>query len=322
MDCNFKTRKVVKSVLRALYSFIWNVLFCIFFRNACDISMKDYESIYTSEMAVSRTVFIELIITYVMVVSMEIINFKNINSSVKLFNELFELSDSENVNLELFDSCLGWQVVLTEVLSDLGMAGFFILNLFWTFNVSLKNIFNPNLYQNSALNAFVLVFPILKVTRVSQFITFSIFTILRFLKSMNENIQRLLILAENPGNISTFCDQIDDVRASYGKVLSTIKLLESSYGAVIVLLQCFGLIVGINQVKLLIDSGFFLNNSKKVFYVYSLFVLSGAMEVQQIALLIFIAVHFFPLYLVSEFGRKFEFQLFKRPLGNQNGETT
>lgn len=248
VDINQHEKSVKKSWPKIFYALLWTVFFMLNQVHAVDNAYNDFEDIYFKEKAVTSTIFVETFVTYGAILLISFISFIKLGSSIKLFNKLLQFSDENDYNL--FDNNVGYQLACLAVFGELGVTFLYFGNLFWAYANGLKNMTNLNPFDNSILNCYLIVMPVSVVSRYSLFLSFSIDVIRNFIRSMNIKIEKSLKLTTNSEDFKELAKEIEDIDQLYKEASSSLKLFESNYGWVIVILQCLCLIVGVNQVSL------------------------------------------------------------------------
>lgn len=244
VSCNFSEKKVTKSYSKMIYASLWITYFVINFRRACK-----FQAIYFTGEAIAETVQLEVTVTYVMVIIIALIQYKNVQTSLDLFTKLFEMKGRENLKIDLFDKNIGRLLAFASIFGDFVVIYLYFFNLFWVYKDGQKDILSPNPLENSALNVCLLVVPIMLVSRISIFIAFCINIILEYLETLNSKIENALEMIKIPNNFQLLKLEISKVDASYDTVLSATRLFEKNYEWIIVVLQCYFLVVGVNQVN-------------------------------------------------------------------------
>lgn len=247
VDINQHDKNVKKSWPKIFYALLWTVFFMLNQLHAVDNGYNEFEGIYFTEKAVTSTIEVESVITYVAILLITIISFMKLGSSVKLFNYVLQYCDENDYNL--FDNNAGYQLACIAVFGEFGIT-FLYFGSLWSYTDSVKNMTNLNPFDNSILNCCLIVMPVSVVSRYSLFLSFSIDVIRNFIRSINIRIEKSLKLTTNSEDLKELGKEIEEIDQLYKEALSSLKLFESNYGWVIVILQCLCLIVGVNQVGL------------------------------------------------------------------------
>lgn len=250
VKCDFRQKIVKTSKFRVFYSALWSLFFVVNFYHATYESYGDQDEIYKYHKAVGTTAEIEMFVTYVAIISIFVLQFRNARVSVEFFNRLIKLTKVEGFHLydPLFDS-LGRQVAFLAAFGEVFGTYLYLYNFFGALTFEVKKILSLNPFSNLLLSVYLMILPITVVSRFSIFIAFCIDIIRQVTKILNRRTFDALILARNPENWATVHANVQEIDQLYTEVLKVVKLFERSFGRIIIILQVLSLFIGINQVN-------------------------------------------------------------------------
>lgn len=247
VNINLPEKRATTSLWKLLQALLWIILFIINFDYACKRSYDGFEEIYFIEETVSDTIILEVVVTYVMVILIMFIQFKNIKISLELFTKLLKLTNVDGFVYKAFDNQIGRQMCFFAALNELGIIFLFVLNLYWM--QRKESIFSLHPFRNAIINTGLIVLPVSVVSHFSFFFTFCIDVIRQFVIFLNNKIVEALKHANGIDDFSNLAKEINDIEQIYGTTMNIIKLFERNYGWIIVILQCVCMVIGINQVN-------------------------------------------------------------------------
>lgn len=249
VKCDFERKRVSRSWGLTFYCCLWAVFFVYNFNYASVQSYDGFHEIYFAEETVASTIIIEVAVTYLMVIAVIVIQMRNIGISMTFYTKLLKLSNQfESFNYDLFDDAVRRQTVCVAIFGEVGVWYLFFYNLFGSYKNGAEKLFNVNPLDNSILNVTLVVLPITVVGRYSMSISLFIDFTRKLVEKLNEKIEKTLKLTTNMTNASLLDREVQEIQLLYAQTLEVIRLFETNFGWIIVILQCVCMIVGINQV--------------------------------------------------------------------------
>lgn len=262
VNLNFREKCATLSMWKTFHSIVWIIFFITNFYHAYRSSYEGFEEVYYTWEAVSDTVQLEIIVTYVMVILILLLQFKDIKSSLELHTKFLRLTNVDGFVYRAFNNPVSRLMCFFAALSELGLIFLFSINLYWM--QRKEKIFSLNPFRNALLNTGLIVFPVCLIARFSVFCAFCIDVVRQLVILLNHKIRKTLQLENRFDDFSKLAKEINEIEQIHGTVLQILKLFERSYGWVIVILLCVCMIVGINQVTEL-----FLSNETKLQLIFT-----------------------------------------------------
>lgn len=247
VSCNFKKFTVKNSNLKCFYMSFFTIYYVLITLYKF-VNIKEYARVhYHQEGAVFiNTMIVETVASIIMVVltaHQQIVKRKMNKSFFELLMKSYKASD---MNYELFDGSLGYQMAVVGFISDFGI--FFIL---WShLRLSIRNdedFITLNVLKNPIFSSLFISFHYEIVTRYSIALSFFVDLIRKLVKELNKSLEESLQSIEISKDSERCIFVMRRTCQWYSTISSIVRSFEKNFAFVILLFQCLSFLIGLNQ---------------------------------------------------------------------------
>lgn len=244
VSCDFERQTVNKSNIKIVYAILWGLFFVRNFFKVSREVYQGYDASFNNSNTSSYTALLELCVTFVVTLLFIFIQSMNIGSTILYARQLFRI-----VGVDGFSYNIDHQIILMAIFGELTFIYIFVFTLFVSNKSGIEKLFVFNPLDNSIVKTFLITSNILVISRFSIFLSLSIDICKKFVANINQRIDKALTLARAACNPPGLVVEIGRINQLYDEILFALKLFEQNYGKIILIIQCFVLMIGINQVR-------------------------------------------------------------------------
>lgn len=267
LSFNFKKHTVKVSNLRCFafvtFSFYYFGLVLIRF-----VDLEAYvEKFYHQKNSVVfiNTMFVENIASMLTVMLVTHQQFVKRQKNQEFFTLLMRSFKASELNYELFDDSLGWQMTVIAFIADFGL---FYLTSTHIYNGSNGggNLVSLNPYKNIIMMSICHALQYEIVTRFSIALSFFVDLMRKIVMKLNFSLEEALKKIENLHDSDECISVIRQTCQWYSTVLRLKRSYEENFAFIILVFQCISFLIGLNQARIIHSE---LNNHKQFISFHS-----------------------------------------------------
>lgn len=247
LKVNKSEKRVQLSYFRIFCSSIWLVWFVMNYGYSYSRSFQGLEDIFLNDSWATLNAYVEFYVSFAMVVLFAMFSIKNLRCTEALLTKLLKVP-----NIDGFNHKLSWHKSGIIAFGEISLVFVYFINLFWFSWGGWEKIWTIDVWENKIINALVVVLPVSLAARCPVAYTLIIDFVRQIVVLLNNRIAKTLKLAESSENFKALEAELEKVSQLYIEITSILTLFEKSFGPIIVVLQCAALIIGVNQVKILL----------------------------------------------------------------------